>query len=58
MTQRDKGSLFGRLKTTLLGMEDAVAYSQIAGELGMTEGAVKVEAHRMRAAWQADPRRD
>ncbi len=42
-----------RLKTALLGSEDAVGYGQVADELGMTAGAVKVAAHRMRARLSA-----
>ena len=49
MTGQGKGPLFDRLKPALLGAEDAVGYAQVAEELGMTEGAVKVAAHRMRA---------
>ena len=48
MTRQGKGPLFDRLKTALLGVEGAVAYAKVAAELGMTEGAVKVAAHRMR----------
>jgi RNA polymerase sigma-70 factor (ECF subfamily) len=48
MADRGKRPLFDRLKPTLLGESDAVAYAQVASELGMTEGAVKVAAHRLR----------
>jgi RNA polymerase sigma-70 factor (ECF subfamily) len=53
MTSQGKGTLFDRLKAALLGAEGAVAYAEVAGELGMTEGAVKVAAHRMRARLSA-----
>lgn len=48
MTAQGKGPLFDRLKAALLGAEGAVAYAEVARELEMTEGAVKVAAHRMR----------
>jgi RNA polymerase sigma-70 factor (ECF subfamily) len=49
MTGQGKGPLFDRLKAALLGAEDAVGYARVAAELGLTEGAVKVAAHRMRS---------
>ena len=49
MANDGKGPLFDRLKPALLGAEDAVGYHRVGDELGMTEGAVKVAAHRMRA---------
>jgi RNA polymerase sigma-70 factor (ECF subfamily) len=49
MIDQGKGPLFDRLKPALLGAEGAVPYAQIADEQGMTEGAVKVVAHRMRS---------
>lgn len=39
---------FERLKDFLGGSRDTVPYENIAAELGMTEGAVKVAVHRMR----------
>jgi DNA-directed RNA polymerase specialized sigma24 family protein len=48
MNSRGKGLLFDRLRTALLGADATVAYAKIAEELAMTEGAVKVAAHRMR----------
>jgi RNA polymerase sigma-70 factor (ECF subfamily) len=48
LTSQGKGRLFDRIKPALLGADDAVAYAQVAVEFGMTEGAVKVAAHRMR----------
>src|SRR5262249_50002195 len=42
-----KGPLFERLKPTLMGESDAASYAQIGAELGMTEGAVRVAAHRL-----------
>jgi len=43
-----KGQLFQRLQPCLSGADDRVAYAAIAEELGMTEGAVKMAAHRLR----------
>jgi RNA polymerase sigma-70 factor (ECF subfamily) len=48
MAERGKGPLYERLKPALLGDSDAVGYARVASELGMTEGAVKVAAHRLR----------
>jgi DNA-directed RNA polymerase specialized sigma24 family protein len=49
MAGQGQGPLFDRLKSALLGAEDAVGYARVGKELGLTEGAVKVAAHRMRA---------
>jgi RNA polymerase sigma-70 factor (ECF subfamily) len=43
-----KETLFERLKTTLTGEPSAPSYSQAALDMGMSEGAVKVAAHRLR----------
>ena len=43
-----KGELFERLKGSLTGESNGRTYEQIAAELAMTEGAVKVSAHRLR----------
>jgi RNA polymerase sigma-70 factor (ECF subfamily) len=48
MADRGQRPLFDRLKAALLGDSDAVAYARVASELGLTEGAVKVAAHRLR----------
>jgi RNA polymerase sigma factor (sigma-70 family) len=42
-----KGALFQRLKGQLAG-EAAASYAEAAAGLGLTEGAVKVAAHRLR----------
>ena len=47
-----KGGLFDQLKPALLGEGDAVAHAQVAGRLGMSEGAVKVAAHRLRRRYR------
>jgi RNA polymerase sigma factor (sigma-70 family) len=49
----DRGALFERLKPTLTGENDGASYAQIGAELGMTEGAVKVAAHRLRKRYRA-----
>jgi hypothetical protein len=42
--------LFDRLKVSLTG--EAGPYADLAVELGMTEGAVKVAAHRLRRRYR------
>jgi RNA polymerase sigma factor (sigma-70 family) len=43
-----KGRLFERLKPCLSGGEETGAYAPLAGELGMSEDAIKMTAHRLR----------
>lgn len=43
-----KQQLFERLQPCLAGRDPDVTYQQLATELGMTEGAVKVAMHRLR----------
>jgi RNA polymerase sigma-70 factor (ECF subfamily) len=43
-----KERLFDRLKVFLTGDSDTPPYREVADELGMTEGAVKVAVHRLR----------
>jgi DNA-directed RNA polymerase specialized sigma24 family protein len=43
---------FDRLKACLTAGKNAVAYHQIAAELKMTEGAVKVAVHRLRRRYR------
>jgi RNA polymerase sigma-70 factor (ECF subfamily) len=50
--RESKGPLFERLKPTLMGESDAATYAQIGAELGMTEGAVRVTAHRLRKRYR------
>ena len=49
-TASGKEELFNELKQTLTG--DASSYAQIGERLGMTEGAVKVAAHRLRGRYR------
>jgi RNA polymerase sigma factor (sigma-70 family) len=44
--------LFARLKPCLLGSREALPYAQLALELGITEGALKVTVHRMRQRYR------
>jgi RNA polymerase sigma factor (sigma-70 family) len=52
MDRAGKGALFARLEPTLLGGRGAAPYAVVAGELGLTEGAVKVAAHRLRRRYR------
>jgi RNA polymerase sigma-70 factor (ECF subfamily) len=52
MERAGKGPLFQRLSPALLGTGDSAPYARVAEELGMTEGAVKAAAHRMRRAFR------
>jgi RNA polymerase sigma-70 factor (ECF subfamily) len=47
-----KLALFERLKEHLGGDRAAVPYRELAGELGLTEGALKVAVHRFRQRWR------
>ena len=46
--QGAKSELFDHLRTTLTGEPDGPRYAAIAEQMGTTEGAVKVAAHRLR----------
>jgi DNA-directed RNA polymerase specialized sigma24 family protein len=52
MDSAGRSALFDRLKPVLLGESQAPSYSDVAVPLGMTEGAVKVAAHRLRARYR------
>jgi RNA polymerase sigma factor (sigma-70 family) len=47
-----KQALFERLKAFLVGGRELGGYAEAAAELGMTEGAVKTAAHRMRRRYR------
>ncbi len=51
-TASNKQRLFDRLKIYLAAERDADSYRQVAGELNMTEGAVKVAVHRLRRRYR------
>jgi RNA polymerase sigma factor (sigma-70 family) len=48
-----KTVLFDTLRTTLAGASDAAPYAELARQLDMTEGAVKVAVHRLRQRYRA-----
>jgi RNA polymerase sigma-70 factor (ECF subfamily) len=48
----DKQRLFDALKPCLAGSREAQPYAEIARELGMSEGAVKVAVHRFRQRYR------
>lgn len=48
----DKGALFDRLKPVLVGGVDRMPYKEIAEELDLSEGAVKVAVHRLRQKYR------
>jgi DNA-directed RNA polymerase specialized sigma24 family protein len=52
MDRTGRSALFDRLKPALLGESQAASYADVAGQLGMTEGAVKVAAHRLRGRYR------
>jgi DNA-directed RNA polymerase specialized sigma24 family protein len=45
---RGKGTLFLAVRSLLSGERDGAAYLEISQQLGMTEGAARVAAHRLR----------
>ena len=47
-----KGRQFDRLKEFLTGEKRTCSYAQVAEELGMSEGAVKVAVHRLRRRYR------
>src|SRR5437667_1881708 len=51
-TAAGKGQLFETLKTCLAGENSTATYADVARPLGMTEGAVKVAAHRLRKRYR------
>jgi RNA polymerase sigma-70 factor (ECF subfamily) len=48
MVPSGREAQFDRLKTYLTGDQPQLSYAQTAGDLGMSEGAVKVAVHRLR----------
>jgi len=50
--QSSRGELFEALKVYLVGEVGALSYAQTAERLAMTEGAVKVAVHRLRARFR------
>jgi RNA polymerase sigma-70 factor (ECF subfamily) len=52
MVQKGKGHLFEQLKPALVGGREPMAHGAIGVVLGMTEGAVRVAAHRLRKRYR------
>jgi RNA polymerase sigma factor (sigma-70 family) len=52
MRRSNKRTLYERLRPALLGHEGAPSNQSIADELGLTEGAVKMAAHRLRMRYR------
>jgi RNA polymerase sigma-70 factor (ECF subfamily) len=52
MVARGQGPLFDRLAPAILGPGESAPHARIAEEMGMTQGAVKVAAHRMRTRYR------
>lgn len=51
-TQLGNAMLYERLKDCLAGSRESAPYAQLAAELSMSEGAVKVAVHRLRARYR------
>lgn len=51
--QEGKAALFETLRTTLAGPGNSAPYAELAAQLGMNEGAVKVAVHRLRQRYRA-----
>jgi RNA polymerase sigma-70 factor (ECF subfamily) len=49
---KGKQALFDHLRVCLLGDKNAAPHAQVALELGMSEGSVKVAAHRLRGRFR------
>jgi len=47
-----KAAQFEALRFSLMGERSAVPYAELAGKLGMSEGAVKVAVHRLRQRYR------
>ena len=50
--QEGKAGLFGALNPCLVGDRTAQPYEELAGKLGLTEGAVKSAVHRLRQRYR------
>lgn len=48
MAREGKAALFEHLKELLTGQSDSRPYAELAKELGLTEGAIKMAVHRLR----------
>ncbi len=52
MTKKDRKKLFDHLKVYLTTDKDAIPYQDMATELNMTEGSVRVAVHRLRRQYR------
>lgn len=52
LVRAGKGKLFDKLKTALTGEKSAARQAQLADDLGMSVGAVKVAVHRLRRRYR------
>jgi RNA polymerase sigma-70 factor (ECF subfamily) len=50
--EQGKSALFAALRATLAGRGQAQPYADLARQLGMTEGAVRVAVHRLRQRYR------
>ena len=50
--ERGQGALFEALRGSIAGSAESQSYAEIAGRLSMTEGAVKMAAHRLRGEYR------
>jgi len=50
---QDKAAVFDTLRVTLAGKSEAAPYVELARQLNMNEGAVKVAVHRLRQRYRA-----
>jgi len=55
-TREGKADLFEHLKETLVGDPQSLPYAQIGEKLGISEGTVKVAAHRLRRRYRLQVR--
>jgi RNA polymerase sigma-70 factor (ECF subfamily) len=52
MSRPDRKRLYEQLRPGLLGHQEARSHHEIGADLGLTEGAVKMAAHRLRARYR------
>ena len=52
MANKNRKNLFDRLKVYLTTDKDAIPYQDVAAELSMTEGSVRVAVHRLRRQYR------
>jgi RNA polymerase sigma-70 factor (ECF subfamily) len=52
MANKNKQKLFEHLKVYLTTEKDVIPYQDMATELGMTEGSIRVAVHRLRRQYR------